>query len=118
MSQVPFYGFRMKLEAKAPLYGKKVETVNPAFTSQQDCRTGKKTGTRKGCRYYCKDGVVFDADWNAALNIAKKTKHPVSNIPPVDGGLTFLTGRAMSTAQSYVNPTRENPRDGITSPRL
>jgi IS605 OrfB family transposase len=107
ISQVPFYGFKTKLEAKAPLYGKKVETVNPAFTSQQDCRTGKKTGTRRGCRYYCKDKKVFDADWNAALNIAKKGKHPYSNLLPVDGGLRFLNGRAPSTAQSYVNPNKE-----------
>ena len=106
MSQVPFYGFRIKLSAKAPLYGKKVETVNPSFTSQKDSRSGKKDGTRNGCRYYCKDGLVLDADWNAAVNIAKKGKHPVSNVLPVDGGVMFLTGRAQSTAPSYVNPMR------------
>lgn len=106
MSQVPFAAFLKKLKAKAPLYGKKVETVNPAFTSQKDSRSGKKDGTRNGCRYYCKDGLVLDADWNAAVNIAKKGKHPVSNVLPVDGGVMFLTGRAQSTAPSYVNPMR------------
>ena len=106
MSQVPFAAFLEKLKAKAPLYGKKVETVNPAFTSQKDSRSGKKDGTRNGCRYYCVDGVVLDADWNAAVNIAKKGKHPVSNVLPVDGGVMFLTGRAKSTAPSYVNPIR------------
>ena len=115
LSQVPFYGFRIKLEAKAPLFGKKVVTVCPAFTSQKDSRTGKKDGTRKGCRYYCKDGMVLDADWNAAVNIAKKGKHPLSNVLPVDGGLLFLSGRAVSTSHTCVNPDGVRP-DGSHKP--
>ena len=104
IGQVPFGEFRMKLEAKAPLFGKKVETVNPAFTSQTDSRTCNKDGNRKGCRYYCNDGVVLDADWNAAVNIAKKGKHLLSNPCPVDGRIVFLGSRDQSVAQSYVNP--------------
>ena len=45
------------------------------------------------------DGVVLDADWNASFNIANRSKHPVSNRLPKDGGLRFLTGRALSTAR-------------------
>lgn len=104
MSQVSFASFRYKLTAKAPLFGRKVETVNPAYTSQTDSRTGKKNGIRKGCRYYCKDGVVLDADWNAAVNIARKSRHPLSNVHPVDGCLVFLSGRGRSIPQSYVSP--------------
>ena len=116
IGQVPFSEFKSKLEAKAPLFGKKVETVNPAFTSQVDSRTGNDDGKRKGCRYYCCDCVVLDADWNAAVNIAKKSKHPLSNPCPVDGHLVFLRGRAQSTAQTYVNP--HAIAWGITSPLL
>lgn len=104
MSQVPFYMFRQIVEHKAQLVGKRVETVSPTFTSQIDSRTGKKDGCRCGRRYVCADGVVLDADWNAAINIGVRSKHPVSSSLPIDGGLTPLTGRAPSTAQSYVSP--------------
>ena len=60
-------------------------TVNPFETSQRDNRTGKKDGMRKGARYYAKDGVVFDADCNAAINIAKRSKLPFSRGNVLDG---------------------------------
>lgn len=114
MSQVPFYKFKEILTYKAPLFGKKVETVSPSYTSQIDCRTGQKDGERRKIRYYCVDGVVLDADWNAAVNIGKRIKkHPLSNYPlPVDGGLTFLNGRRQSTRQS------SKAAKSWTSPRL
>jgi len=89
LSQVPFGMLRDILAYKAPLLGKRIKTVNPAYTSQRDHR-GLSGGERKGCRYYASDGAVFDADWNAAINIALKyvqtkeahgTKHPVSFKP-------------------------------------
>ena len=43
--------------------------VNPAYTSQIDSRTGLWQGRRQGDRFYCCDGVVLDADVNAACNI-------------------------------------------------
>ena len=98
-SQVPVRAFRDMLAYKAQMRGKRVETVSPTYTSQMDCRTGNRDGNRKGCRYYCSDGMVFDADWNAAVNIAVRAKHPFSNLP-LDGSLKFLDGRALSTAQS------------------
>lgn len=104
ISQVPFDKFKTILAYKAQLVGKRVETVSPKWTSQMDSRTGKRDGTRKGCRYYCKDGVVLDADWNAAVNIAKRSKHPLSNMTPVDGALRFLGGRPQSTGQLHVSP--------------
>lgn len=99
IGQIPFYKLKEVLTYKAQLIGKRVETVSPRFTSQKDCRTDKKDGTRVGCRYYCKDGIVLDADWNAAVNIAKKSKHPISFELPIDSCLNFI-GRAKSTAQS------------------
>lgn len=85
ISQVPFFKLRFILAYKAPLHGKRVETVNPAYTSQVDHRTRRKSGTRKGCRYYSKRGLVWDADGNAAVNIARRSKHPVSYGNVLDG---------------------------------
>ena len=108
IGQVPFAEFKRILFYKAPLHGKDVGTVNPSNTSKTDSRTGEKNGKRKGCRYYCKDGSVLDADWNAAINIGKRNKkHPFSNKkPPIDGGLQFLNGRVQSTTQSHLNPRK------------
>lgn len=100
LSQVPFYKFKEHLSQKAARIGKSVQTVSPTWTSQTDSRSGKRDGERHGCRYYCSDGVVLDADWNAALNIALRANHPTSNCLPIDGGLLFLAGRVTSTTQS------------------
>lgn len=93
MSQVPFYTFKEILTYKAQLVGKRVETVSPTWTSQTDCETQKRDGERHGCRYYRSNGIVFDADWNAAVNIGLRSKHPVSSSVPIDGMLTPLMGR-------------------------
>lgn len=104
MSQVPFYLFKERLTHKAQLAGRRVETVSPSWTSQTDSRTNKRDGKRQGCRYYCSDGIVLDADWNAAVNIAHRSNHPsTNNATPSDGMLRFLDGRVLSTTQSYVS---------------
>jgi len=95
---MPFYMLLQTLTYKALLKGKKVVTVNPAYTSQNDYRVIKR-GERKGCRYYASDGKVLDADWNASINIAKRysqkkeakgVKHPISFSLPIDGKLDLL----------------------------
>ena len=43
--------------------------VNPAYTSQIDSRTGLLQGERRWDRFYGLDGVVLDADTNAARDI-------------------------------------------------
>lgn len=101
MSQVPLAEFKEILTYKALLASKKVITVSPKWTSQTDSRTGKRDGIRKGCRYYCSDGTVLDADWNAAVNIARRSNHPLSNVLPKDGRLQFLNGRALSIAHTH-----------------
>lgn len=94
LSQVPFYLFKEILTNKAQLVGKQVETVSPTYTSQTDCRNGKRNGKRCGCRYYCNDGLVLDADWNASVNIALRAKHPFTiNELPIDGKLSIQNGR-------------------------
>lgn len=76
---------RRILTYKAALVNKLVVCVNPMYTSQIDCITGKKEGERKGCRFYAKSGLVYDADINAAINIAKLTKLPFSQSNLLDG---------------------------------
>ena len=100
LSQIPFYEFKRILTYKAPLAGKQVETVSPMYTSQMDCRTNNRDGERRGRRYICVDGVVFDSDWNAAINIGQRSNHPVSSSLPIEGQLVIFTGREQSTSQS------------------
>lgn len=78
LGQVPWRQIRDILTYKAPLKGKRVVTVSPYLTSQNDCR-GLEKGNRLGCRYYAVDKTQLDADINAACNIATKvSKHPTS----------------------------------------
>lgn len=82
-SQIPYYMIKEFTTYKAQQSGKKVVTVNPAYTSQIDFRTGKKDGTRQKGRYVGADGKVLNADINASLNIAKRSKLPVSCVSNV-----------------------------------
>ena len=97
ISQVPFFMIKNILTYKATHVGKRVESVSPSYTSQIDCMTGKRDGQRKGCRYYASSGLVYDADWNAAINIRNR-KHSTSSRVPLDGTLD-LVDRLMSTSQ-------------------
>jgi len=85
VSQVPFFELRRVLTYKAENMGKHVCLVSPAYTSQIDSVTGLKEGTRNGCRFYSNSGVVYDADINAAINIARRSKHPISQGNLLDG---------------------------------
>lgn len=99
MSQVPFFQLKQILTYKALLRGKVVATVSPQYTSQEDCRTQSREGClRKGCRFYTADGKVFDADWNAAINICNR-HHPTPFMLPLDGRLNFV-GRLCQHAKS------------------
>lgn len=95
--QVALKQLQTVLEYKAPLVGKRVVTVEPAYTSQLDCR-GLPKGKRLGTRYYAADGLVLDADWNAAINIANR-HHPSTFTLPICGKLNLI-GRPSSTGQS------------------
>lgn len=85
ISQVPLYELRRIITYKAENMGKHVLLVCPAYTSQTDCLTGKRDGERRGRRYYAKSGLVYDSDINAAVNIAKLSKLPVSQGNLLDG---------------------------------
>ena len=109
MSQVPFFQLKQILTYKAPLLGKRVETVSPQYTSQEDCRTQSKEGcVRKGCRFYTADGMVFDADWNASINICNR-KHPTPFRLPLDGKLNFV-GRCSQNTNRWLGNQPASPQ--------
>lgn len=108
-AQVPYFDLRRILTYKAPLRGKIVVTVDPAYTSKNDYRDIER-GKRQGCRYYTADGKVFDADWNASINIAKRyatrkavkgIELPISFSIPIDGRLN-LVGRLHQLANCEI----------------
>jgi len=78
ISQVPLYELRRVITYKATNMGKHVVLVCPYNTSKTDSVTGKVEGERRGCRFYSKNGLIYDADINAAINIAKVSRLPVS----------------------------------------
>jgi len=85
IGQVPFFELRRILTYKAINMGKHICLVSPAYTSQIDNVSGIKEGIRKGCRFYAKSNLVYDADINAAINIARRSKLPISNGKFLDG---------------------------------
>ena len=106
ISQVPFYQLRQILTYKALLKGKRVETVSPEYTSRQDCRTQSGVGCKRiGCRFYTKDNMVFDADWNASINIMNRYKHSNSFNLPIDGRLNLID-RPLQHANSSMSNHR------------
>jgi len=56
--------------------GSSVILVNSAYTSQVDSRHGVLLGKRSGDSFYCYDGVVLQADENAARNVLARLHDP------------------------------------------
>ena len=110
LGQIPFYKIKMFTTYKAQALGKRVETVNPAYTSKNDYR-GIKNGVRKGCRYYTSDGKVFDSDLQGSINVAqrwgKKNNTPVSFVTPEDGRYEPISAGCVSISQSFGPGTRQ-----------
>jgi IS605 OrfB family transposase len=91
IGQVPLYELRRVITYKAENAGKSVVLVSPQYTSQIDSMTGLLEGDRRGCRFFAKSGLVYDADLNAAMNIAKRSKLPVSYGNILDGQASVNT---------------------------
>lgn len=91
ISQIAFYELKQILSYKAKAHGKTVKIVSPCFTSQIDSVSNKREGERKGCRFYAKSGLIYDADVNAGVNIAHRSKLPVSQGNLLDGQATVTT---------------------------
>lgn len=60
--------------------GASLSLVNAAYTSQTDSRYGALLGQRNGDTFYCFDGVVQDADTNAARNILARRSDTEINL--------------------------------------
>ena len=56
--------------------GSSVILVNSAYTSQMDSRYGILKGNRSGDSFHCFDGVVLQADENAAQNVLARLSDP------------------------------------------
>ena len=56
--------------------GSSVILVNSAYTSQMDSRYGILKGKRSGDSFHCFDGVVLQADENAARNVLARLHEP------------------------------------------
>lgn len=97
ISQVPFHMFKQIVGYKAQRQGRTLVAVNPSYTSQTDSRTNRRDGKRQGCRYICSDGVQLDADFNAAINIARRGRHPLSSeMLPTSGNMDFMRQGAVN----------------------
>lgn len=64
------------LETVSQRRGSTLVLVNPAYTSQMDSRNGCLWGKRQGDAFYCFDGVVLQADKNAAQNVLARLRDP------------------------------------------
>ena len=85
ISQVSFAKLRFLLTYKAGLVNKQIVCVSPYYTSQIDHASGKLSGERKGIRFYSESGLIYDADVNAAVNIAYRSNLPISYKNVLDG---------------------------------
>ena len=91
ISQVPFAKLASVLTYKAIMKSKITLFVCPKYTSQIDSATGNQDGKRCGRRFYSKSGSVYDADINAAINIGKRSNHPLSCGNVLDGAGKIVT---------------------------
>lgn len=64
------------IETVSQRRGASLSLVNAAYTSQMDSRSGSLLGQRTGDTFHCFDGVVLDADTNAARNILARQGDP------------------------------------------
>ena len=115
MAQVELHDSHYELDDELKLEGKIVVTVDPAYTSKNDYR-GLERGVRRGCRYYASDGNIYDADWNASINIARRysqrkevkgVKLPVSFSMPIDGRLNLM-GKPHQLANCEIRSRKPN----------
>ena len=100
LSQISFYALKQVLTYKAPLTGKTVIEVCPSYTSQLDHQTDRRDGIRKGRRYYSKSGIIYDSDVNGAINIALRSKLPVSQTKNLTYGQAIVNSPIVGGSHS------------------
>jgi IS605 OrfB family transposase len=85
--------------------GSSVILVNSAYTSQTDSRYGILLGKRHGDSFYCFDGVVLQADENAAQNVLARLHDPeIDRWTPYQKVKTLLLKRTERQRLGLLNP--------------
>lgn len=75
-----YYQLEQLLTYKAHTKGKRIEYINPAYTSQTCSICGKiAKENRQGGMYKCTCGNKMHSDYNASINIMNKFKHKNMN---------------------------------------
>ena len=93
------------LDSVSSRRGSTVVLVNPAYTSQIDSRTGCLDGKRQGDRFYCFDGVVLQADQNAARNVLARLSDPdIERFTPYRTVKAILQARTERLRLGLLNP--------------
>lgn len=79
--------------------------VNAAYTSPMDSRNGTLSGKRCGDSFYCEDGVVLQADHNAAGNVkARLHDSEISQWMPYQQVKSILLARTDCHRLKLLNP--------------
>ncbi|WP_221914010.1 RNA-guided endonuclease TnpB family protein [Thiorhodospira sibirica] len=93
------------LDSVSSRRGSTVVLVNPAYTSQMDSRTGCLDGKRQGDQFYCSDGVVLQADQNAARNVLARLYDPdIERFTPFKRVKAILLERTERLRLGLLNP--------------
>ena len=96
--------------------GSALVLVNPAYTSQIDSRTGLLQGTRRGDRFYGLDGVVLDADTNAARNILQRMYDPEIDLYTPYRKVKRLLQNRIGTTDGTAHPGLESVAGRLRPP--
>ncbi len=93
------------LENASRRRGSTVAVVNAAYTSQMDSRNGTLSGKRRGEKFYCEDGVVLQADVNAARNVlARYHDSEINRWQPYQQVKAILLARTRANRLKLLNP--------------
>jgi IS605 OrfB family transposase len=99
-SQMPYFEIKQIITYKAHSSGCRVDTVNPAYTSQTNYLTGLVEGVRDGRMFKEPEGRILDADWNASLNISGSPFF-LTKVIPISGKLQ-IEDRLLSTNHTII----------------
>lgn len=110
------------LETVSRRRGSTLVLVNPAYTSQIDHRNGCLLGKRSGDRFNCFDGVVLQADENAARNVKARLFDPeIDRWTPYQKVKSILLARTQRLRLGLLNPdpscTAQARSTGSESPK-
>ncbi len=93
------------LESVSQRRGSSLMLVSPAYTSQIDSRNGLLLGSRRGDQFHCFDGVVLQADENAARNVLARLCDPeIDRWTPFTRVKSILLERTERLRLGLLNP--------------